>query len=377
MEPSSNQPANFVHLIGDSTLDNIWHHQKNKGSRENPDFDINDAKIASVEGKLHQAFKQNNSKNKYKIINHAYDGFTTTSVLNGDYVGRVFFGIHWTELASRKDNHKFIAYQSDKKNIKDIRQKVQPLESLKESIENHKEDNHYVVLSVGGNDFRKNLFNPVQLFRNIFTVQKRYLEIVSKIQEMKSDNIKPILMFQYRTDANSDSNKIYKILKVVGVLAATIQTLSFAAIAIAGVKWHHGNFTKNTSLKIILLSLSLLYGTTRFVPLKNIKNILLGRHIGVSTFGCLLEKLYQPMLEKAKKDQIPVLDLSNSFNPFDNLLYTQSIEPNEKGSELIANGISYIVKDYENFKGKTVIHSDIGEYKIRSIIPKKWEVAYP
>jgi hypothetical protein len=66
-----------VHFVGDSTLDNIYWMMGVKP------WDMEAAKERSVEGQLHKLLPE------ATIHNVAYDGFTTTSLLRGDTVGRV------------------------------------------------------------------------------------------------------------------------------------------------------------------------------------------------------------------------------------------------------------------------------------------------
>ena len=82
---------------------------------------------------------------------------------------------------------------------------VKPLEKLQEQIQKNSKAYHYVVLSVGGNDFRENLLNPIKLIKEIPSIQKRYLKIVKTIKNLNGRDIKPILMFQYRTDVSFSS----------------------------------------------------------------------------------------------------------------------------------------------------------------------------
>ena len=67
----------YVHTLGDSTLDNLFWRLENS--------DLDKAKKTSVEGSLQKLVK----KDKYEVLSHAYDGFTTRSVLEGDTIGAV------------------------------------------------------------------------------------------------------------------------------------------------------------------------------------------------------------------------------------------------------------------------------------------------
>lgn len=185
---------NTLHIIGDSTLDNIhW---------------VNNHTTDSVEANLRQK--------GHTIVNNAFDGFTTQSLLTGDTVGRVFSKSP-TYLAMRA-----------------VSGFINPLERLKEAIDARPNDTHYVLLSVGGNDFREKLHSPVSMLMDIPNIHKRYVQIVDTIKGM-GNNVRPILMLQYRLDArpNHDHYGIYKILGAVGGVFAAAHTLSGIAIAAA------------------------------------------------------------------------------------------------------------------------------------------------
>ena len=116
-----------VHLLGDSTLDNVYWVDNNNNK--------------AVVGQLKQELGPD-----YTVYNHAYDGFTTRSVLEGDKVGLVL-GTGAISYANARGRARY--------------SHVKPLEELKEklTITGH----HYVLISVGGNDFRENLAKPHRL----------------------------------------------------------------------------------------------------------------------------------------------------------------------------------------------------------------------
>ena len=70
---------NYLHTLGDSTIDNLYWLLGENGSN------LKEAKAASVEGLL----KKKLETSKYQVVSHAYDGFTTRSLLDGDTVGAV------------------------------------------------------------------------------------------------------------------------------------------------------------------------------------------------------------------------------------------------------------------------------------------------
>ena len=74
----------YVHTLGDSTLDNYWWELKDNSSNKK------DADQKCVEGQL-----QTKLGDWYKVVSHAYEGFTTKSVLEGDEIGRVLPGFQY------------------------------------------------------------------------------------------------------------------------------------------------------------------------------------------------------------------------------------------------------------------------------------------
>lgn len=341
----------FVHTLGDSTLDNLyWRLLENSNLRA--------AKSTSVEGRLQTILGRN-----FKVVSHAYDGFTTKSILHGANVGDVLcnsdtaFSTYMREKAS---DHTF----------------VKPLEKLQEEIQKNPNSHHYVVLSVAGNDFRENLLNPISFIKDISSIQKRYLQIVEKIKGLKGRNIKPILMLQYRTDAKNDLYYIYTVLKIIGIGALIMQFGCFALLTspawiIAG--------------KVSVLAGGLgfaagllgLYFNTKLFPLSAIINVFKGKKISMLCFDSLLESFYRPVLQQAKKDRIPILDLPNTFNPNDDL-YDCGIEPGKKGSKLIAEGIDHIVKNHDYSKESSIYSKyNCDDYKGVLYQPSKWKVDYP
>ena len=308
--------VSYVHTLGDSTIDNLyWVIGQGK------------TKELSVEGHL-----QKGLGDQYEVISHAYDGFTTESVLHGDRVGSVL-----PQMGNTKRDYlqeKILGRALD----------VQPLADLKREVEGKPDATHYVLLSVGGNDFRVRLGNPIELLSEIPKVQERYLEIVKQIQDLKGRDVRPILMLQYRPDARNDNYGIYTILRWVGRIAVAVNTLCIATIALM-----------RTGVIAVLLSGTIFALGSRAIPLKVTKEAFMGHDIAIAMIGALLEKFYAPILERAKEDRIPVLDLTNTFDPYQPL-YDSGIEPGLLGGVLIAKGIEHIVKNHD-YQGISRIYS--------------------
>lgn len=339
----------FVHTLGDSTLENTWWFLKGDGSN------LKDAQEKSVEGQL-----QKHLGDGFTVVSHAYDGFTTSSVLNGDSIGRVF--------SSAGD--KFQTYIQSKAAYKGARQ-VYPLAQLSESIKANPTAKHFVVISVGGNDFRESLLNPIQLLNIFPQVQKRYLEIVTKVKSLKGD-IQPILMFQYRTSAEDRPYHIYTILGALGRIAVLANIVCAALLGYFGWRLALSRINPLRGIAACAMAAIVLTLSARTIPLKATVGILKGQHPGIIVIGALMEKLYRPILEYAKNEKLPILDLPNIFNPFQKDLYLSEIEPSEQGGNHIANRLATIIQIHAKSSPSTIYGSGSGPNN-----PEKWTVAYP
>lgn len=340
-----------VELLGDSTLDNIFWVMK--------DGDIVEGRKKSVEGKLQERGVQ--------VINHAFDGFTTDSVLGQDSIGSV--------LPSRDSfAPNFAAYMKERAPNK---RWVSPLKDLQKTISQRPNDRHYVAISVGGNDFRVNLASPWALIKDIPQIQARYMQIVEKVKGLQGRDIKPILIFQYRTDAKNDLP--YLIYTVFGVLGAIAVAIHLACIALltAPIWFFTGHLSLLAAGTLGALGALGLYGSHKIVPLSVTTTILRGNKISMVMISKLMERFYQPILEMAKKERIPILDLPNTFNPYHDL-YVSNIEPNEKGAQLIAEGIHHIVGEHD-FEGESKLYAKPnGQGQYAGVLnAADWKVAMP
>jgi hypothetical protein len=341
----------FVHGLTDSTFENSYWHLDGTGSN------LEQAIQNSVEGQI-----QHQLGSRYRYISHGYDGFTTDNVLNGGIIGAVF---PWR-------GPKLDAY---------IRSKipqggttaVRPLNSLAQSIALAPPGTtHYVIISVGGNDFREHLGNPYKMLKEVPNVQRRYLEILDYVQNI-GHNIRPILVFQYRTDANNDAYGIYWILGMVAVLPLAC----IGGILAAALLRTAGKVGTVSSGAFVLMASIALFLLTKYIPWKVTLGILKGQSPGMAMMGALMEKFYQPMLERARQRLLPILDLPNSFNPYADL-YISGIEPNARAGALIAQGITTIIRGSDLGRAHTldvaaIYRCDRGG----TAIPRHWQVEYP
>ena len=315
-----------IHTLGDSTLDNLFWGIPHT-------LDAQKAKSDSVEGQL-QTLCNTDATRHYEVISHAYDGFTTKSVLKGDIIGRVL----------PNDNQIKTTYLREK--VQDGQSFVRPLDELKKSIEGKPHSEHYVVLSVGGNDFRENLSNPLKLLWDIASIQKRYVQIVQEIQSIPYRDVRPILMLQYKTDKNYDPDKIYPLMQGLGIFARCVQCAAFATLFAVSTFTVLGKISLVSAVIFSALSALGLYVTNKVSPITRVIDLFRGKIDPVETFDRLAEAFYKPILAYAKEHKIPVLDLTHTFDPT-KPLYKYGIEPNVEGGKLIAEGIHHIIMNHK------------------------------
>ena len=335
-----------IHLLGDSTLDNrIW--------------------VPKAKDAIPAQLKALCQEDDYKVINHAYDGFTTEDVLSGGHIGAVIQKVEG-----------FSTYMSERGAA--LGEKAYPLQSLENEINAAPEEIHYVALSVCGNDFRIRLSKPFAVLGVFFKVQKRYLEILDKIQAIKGKNIRPILMLQYRTTPKDDPHQVYTAMNVLGTLTFTTHIAGLVLLTMP-LWFLLGKVSALAAGVCFVVGAITLYCIQKILPLSITKEILSFKKVGTVVFDHLLSVFYRPILKRAKVDKLPVLDLSNTFNPNDDL-YNCGIEPNAKGGKLIAQGIQHIVKHHD-FNGESMLYSKSdgndtyqGEKNEK---PKDWKVVYP
>lgn len=343
----------IVHTVGDSTLDNFYW----VGKKED-----------SVEGQLEAKLGS-----EYEVVSHAYDGFTTKSVLEGDEVGGVLLPFPMNHYANYLRNRKINPLSPELS--------VHPLNALKASVAERPDATHYVVISVGGNDFRERLGTPWRLLTDIPEIHERYLRIVKEVVDLKAKNIRPILMFQYRLDANNDHYSIYKIMKVIGVIAMAVHLVAIAILAATGLLVAARKISPIWAAVTSLIGGSILLASHWSISLSVTKDVLFKfQEPGMTMLGSLMERYYAPILEEAKRQKLPILDLPNTFNPYDSL-YVSGIEPSKKGGELIAEGLSHIIKNHNYESASSLLYaksdSDTTFLAKENQESGNWHVRYP
>jgi hypothetical protein len=220
------------------------------------------------------------------------------------------------------------------------------------------------------------------MLKEIPNVHQRYLQILNEIKGLEGRDIRPILMLQYRLDVHHDGHyKIYSILKIVGIVFSVIHSLSFLGIAASAMALVANKIDRRLGIAALLVSSAVLALSRLVVPLKVTKGILSGEQVGMATLGGLLETFYKPILAQAKADGIPILDLSNTFNPNDTSLYISQIEPSQKGGQLIAEGVTHIIKHHDFSFSKSMMYakrdSNQGFTVNENPGSSGWSVAYP
>jgi hypothetical protein len=348
----------YVHTLGDSTLDNLYWLLNREGSN------IEEAKEYSVEGQL-----QAKLGDHYRVVSHSYDGFTTESVLlTGGIVGGVLPVV----------GNKFQGYLNEKSDQPDNWEAaVFPLEKLSDEISTSPDAIHYVVISLGGNDFRANLINPLRLLGDVSTIQKRYFDILDKVQKLGS-NVRPILMFQYRTDARKDPYRVYTMMGIAGGFLTAVNLLFIGMFDVVTFLMAMDSISISLGVVLILFSGIVAIVSSFFGSFRVAKGILKRQNCGMTMLGVLMEMFYRPILKRAQADNLPVLDLPNSFNPYE-ALYISGIEPNREGGKLIAEGLCHIIRECESKSSSDTPSSRIYccDGQVSNNSTDRWEVKYP
>jgi len=315
----------YVHTIGDA-FDNLFHLLK-QGSP------VEEAKRDSVEGQLQSqlnalGFPQGKA---YEVVSHAYAGFSGSSVLSGDIVGKT---IH-DYMREKAQGSRFI----------------QPLEILQAKISENPKANHYVVISL------EKRFTPSTAPIN------QYLEIVDRVQKMGG---KPILMLAYRPEATNDHERIYSTLAFFGGVVALVNAACIVYLGRFGMQTLvHRVSPSDFSIIVAITTAVIVAGTFELFGSGRIRAQV--QHPGMMMMKFIIEARYRPILERAKKDQLPIIDLPNTFDPYKTELYISGSEPSKKGGALIAKAICQAVQDEHH--DDSYIYTDQG-YSINN--PTEW-----
>ena len=164
------------------------------------------------------------------------------------------------------------------------------------------ENNSYAIISIGGNDIRHILGSIARdLGTTIAKFHSNYTEIIGKIKKCCN---KIIIMTQYRPDINNDYH--YKV-----------------------------------------------YSSMESLPPSDITPIQKMNH--------LMEfQLYPEIFKLARLHNIPIADMSKTFNYNNSSLYVSQIEPSASGSQTISSLLSHILYNHDFINGKSILYS---EYK--------------
>lgn len=261
-----------VILLGDSTIDNVYW--------------VNQGKTVTQ----HLSSLLPN----YEVINFAVDGFTTASVLYGEFKD--------FEVVSPNHPHEYF----------------KPIDALKKQT-----DVTHIVLSVLGNDFRAELSQIIsspfsqrlQIIDEIIErIVTNYSKIIEEIREAQPE-AKLHLAIQYVPYVEKDSYLIY-------FLMHKLQN-----------NYELGLGPFDTYLQLMYYSL---VGLNEQEQRKAV--VLLQQ---------LITKVYQKIFDKLQDESLAILDLASSFNCRDSALYESQIEPSAIGGELIARLIANSVDNHD------------------------------
>jgi len=60
-----------------------------------------------------------------------------------------------------------------------------------------------------------------------------------------------------------------------------------------------------------------------------------------------MEAVYPPILKLAYEKKIPIIDLANTYDIYDDEIYVSQIEPSEKGGLITAQLINHVIKNHD------------------------------
>ncbi|MFO9377237.1 SGNH/GDSL hydrolase family protein [Legionella pneumophila serogroup 1] len=267
-------------LLGDSTLDNFnWVPNK-----------------ATVNDHLNRQLP------KMEILNFAVDGFTTDSILYGEY----------KDCAVNSSQH--------------IHKYFEPLKVLK----NEKEVEH-IVLSVLGDDFRIQLSKlifmapeerPKAIEQLINHIIKNYIQVVKEIRKVQP-NAKLSIVLQYTPYIKNDPYLIYFLMDKI---------------------FHHGTVSHG-----LLSYLQIMYHSVFGLNSKHELQALNLLHE-------LMAKIYRNIFNELGDSSFAIIDLASSFDYRNGKLYQAQIEPSDEGGELIASLIAHTITHHD-FQNESMLYA--------------------
>ena len=279
----------LVHLIGGSTLDDYYSmlkSQPNEAKRGEVGF------VADLQKKL---------GDKATVISHAFAGFTTQSILQGDTVGK---NLAYGNTQEQEVKHQYLAYRNlltaDSCHPK-------PLVLLEQSVTSQAEATHYVVIDVGADDMEGYWDHPTTLL-DIRNLPSRVVEIVGKVVAI-SDKIKPIIVIHPRPHHNDSFTRVMGHVARAAAGLNVLAMLTFAASAFLSV-------TKRVSRvkgAVFCLAAAGLFQAMR-TYIAPLKVTMRWGDINFRMINSIWERLYRPILCHAKTDNFHILDLASSHH---------------------------------------------------------------
>jgi len=95
---------------------------------------------------------------------------------------------------------------------------------------------------------------------------------------------------------------------------------------------------------------------TQYFPDQNDDSYGIYRILGYQGVRQLMQHIYPPLLEFAKKHNLAIADFANTFDSKNGALYESQIEPSSLGGDLIVQILDHIVKKHD-FSKKSLVYS--------------------
>lgn len=277
-------------ILGDSTIDNkVWVGPGLPGNflatrlgikREDSNSRIRRAQTGWFKPELSVVENLTAKLPDFEIKDYSNDGFTTKDVLNGAYRDKVF------------GEGRFAMFPHEE---------LHPIEAAEKDIQ----DSDYVLLSIGGNNFREFLQNALGIkdsekrkafikenYDKVFTnLKNEYIEIVNRIRKI-NPNATLVLMTQYYPSFKQNKYNIYKFMSELG--------------QVMGIGENHSD------------------------PMDVIHEV--------------VKKTYSEAFKEIGTKNIVVADITSSLDPFNKKNHTWQIEPSGVGGEKIAEMLKKVME---------------------------------
>lgn len=293
-----------------------------------------------------------------QVQNHAYEGFTTRSILEGGEVGK---DLPTKDLDQQTKKQAYWKSRYIEEEKYDAKPQAQPLELLKVGVINQADATHYVVIDVGADDI-EGYWNHPTTFLDIRNLPSRVVEIVEKVVAI-SDKIKPILVVHPRPDFNDNFTRVMGHVARAAAGLNVLAMVTFTASAFLSVT----NRVSRVKGAVVCLAVAGVFHLlrTNIAPLK--VTMQFRGDIALRMIDSIWERLYRPILCHAKTENFHILDLASSHSFYEEF-------STSKNKKMIIDGIYEVLNgDQKSLQGPKIITLVNGKYQwVVNEHPETW-----